>query len=230
MGVDPKDRLAIALDVDDLVVAVRLAKAVRGHVGVAKVGLELYSAVGPDAITAMVDLGFTVFADIKLHDIPTTVRRSAAVFGSLGARYLNFHAAGGEAMLAAGVEGLIAGAAGAGLPVPVPVAVTVLTSEADAPAELLTERARLAVAAGCGGVVCAVADIPTIRAVGPELVCITPGIRMSGSDLDDQGRVATPAEAIAAGADLLVLGRTVTAADDPAAAAAAAHAEVASVL
>jgi orotidine-5'-phosphate decarboxylase len=112
----------------------------------------------------------------------------------------------------------------------VPVAVTVLTSEADAPAELLTERARLAVAAGCGGVVCAVADIPTIRAVGPELVCITPGIRMSGSDLDDQGRVATPAEAIAAGADLLVLGRTVTAADDPAAAAAAAHAEVASVL
>ncbi len=86
MGADPKDRLAIALDVDDLVVAVRLAKAVRAHVGVAKVGLELYSAVGPDAITAMIDLGFTVFADIKLHDIPTTVRRVGARCSAPSAR------------------------------------------------------------------------------------------------------------------------------------------------
>src|SRR5262245_8564989 len=125
---DVKDRLAIALDVDDLVVAVRIAKAVREHIGVAKVGLELYSAVGPDAITAMVDLGYSVFADIKLHDIPTTVRRSAAVFGALGVSYLNLHAAGGEAMLAAGVEGLASGADGAGLPRPVALAGTLLTS------------------------------------------------------------------------------------------------------
>ncbi|MBA2280356.1 MAG: orotidine 5'-phosphate decarboxylase, partial [Acidimicrobiia bacterium] len=125
--VQVRDRIAIALDVDDLVAAVRLAKQVREHVGVAKVGLELYSAVGPDAIVAMLDLGFDVFADIKLHDIPTTVDRAAAVFGSLGVRYLNFHAAGGEAMLRAGVEGLLAGAERAGLPAPVALAVTVLT-------------------------------------------------------------------------------------------------------
>jgi len=230
MGADPKDRLAISLDVDDLVVAVRLAKAVREHVGVAKVGLELYSAVGPDAMTAMIDLGFTVFADIKLHDIPTTVQRSAAVFGALGAHYLNLHAAGGERMLAAGVEGLRLGARNAGLPEPMALAVTVLTSEPEATADLLTARARAAVASGCGGVVCAVADIPTIRAEGPGLVCVTPGIRLAGDDPNDQGRVATPAAAIAAGADILVLGRTVTAAEDPVAAAAAVHAEAASAL
>ena len=94
--VDVRDRLAIALDVDDLAEAVRIAKDVKPHVGVAKVGLELYSAVGPDAITALVDLGFRVFADIKLHDIPTTVGRAARVFGALGVSYLNFHAAGGD--------------------------------------------------------------------------------------------------------------------------------------
>jgi orotidine-5'-phosphate decarboxylase len=230
MGPEPRDRLAIALDVDDLVVAVRLAKAVREHIGVAKVGLELYSAVGPDALTAMIDLGFIVFADIKLHDIPTTVRRSATVFGALGVSYLNFHAAGGEAMLAAGVEGLLAGADGAGLPAPVALAVTVLTSDHHAPPDLLAERARLAVTAGCGGVVCAVADIAAIRAVGSGLVCVTPGIRMLGNDANDQGRVASPREAIASGADLLVIGRPITAAEDPRAAAAAAHAEVAAAL
>jgi orotidine-5'-phosphate decarboxylase len=230
MGADVKGRLAIALDVDDLVVAVRIAKAVREHIGVAKVGLELYSAVGPDAITAMVDLGYSVFADIKLHDIPTTVRRAAAVFGALGVSYLNLHAAGGEAMLAAGVEGLASGADGAGLPRPVALAVTVLTSDDEAVPEMLAERARLASASGCGGVVCAVADIPAIRSVGPDLVCVTPGIRLPGDSPHDQGRVATPAEAIAAGSDVVVLGRTVTAADDPTAAAAAAAAHAASAL
>ena len=230
MGADPKDRLAIALDVDDLVVAVRIAKAVRGHIGMAKVGLELFSAVGPDAFTAMGDLGYTVFADVKMHDIPTTVRRAAAVFGALGVSYLNLHAAGGEAMLAAGVEGLEAGATGAGLPRPVALAVTVLTSDDEADPEVVADRARLAAAAGCGGVVCAVADMPVIRAAAPGLLCVTPGIRMPGDSPHDQGRVATPAEAIAAGADIVVLGRTVTAADDPTAAVAAAYAHAASAL
>ncbi len=218
---DLRARLAIALDVDDLVVATRLAKEVRPWFGVAKVGLELYSATGPDAVVAMVTLGYDVFADIKLHDIPTTVRKAAAVFGALGARYLNFHAAGGEEMLRAGVEGFRQGASGAGLPDPVALAVTVLTSEADAPPAVLEERVRCAAAAGCGGVVCAVADIPLVRSVAPDLLCVTPGIRPAGAEQHEQARVATPAEAVAAGADILVVGRPVTAADDPAEAAGA---------
>ena len=227
---DARPRMAIALDVDDLVEAVRIAKEVKPWFGVAKVGLELYSAVGPDAIGAMIDLGFDVFADIKLHDIPTTVNKAACVFGALGVRYLNFHAAGGEAMLRAGVDGLRAGASGAGLDEPVGLAVTVLTSDVDAPAELLRERTQLALEAGCGGVVCAAIDVPVIRSVAPDFVCVTPGIRPTGADVHDQARAATPAGAIGAGADVLVVGRAVTAADDRAAAAAAMHDEVAATL
>ena len=227
---EARSRMAIALDVDDLVEAVRIAKEVKPYFGVAKVGLELYSAVGPDAVGAMTDLGFEVFADIKLHDIPTTVNRSACVFGALGVRYLNFHAAGGEAMLRAGVDGLKAGADGAGLPEPIALAVTVLTSDADAPADVLRERTAIGVAAGCGGVVCAAIDVPVVRSVGPKLVCVTPGIRPEGTDANDQGRAATPAGAIGAGADVLVVGRAVTAADDRAAAAAAIYEEVAATL
>jgi orotidine-5'-phosphate decarboxylase len=218
---DLRSRLAIALDVDDLVVATRIAKEVRPWFGVAKVGLELYSASGPDAVVGMLTLGYDVFADIKLHDIPTTVRKAACVFGALGARYLNFHAAGGEDMLRAGVEGFREGAAGAGLPEPFPLAVTVLTSEPEAPASVIEERVRWAAGAGCAGVVCAVSDIATVRSVAPDLLCVTPGIRPPGAEAHEQARVATPAEAVAAGADVLVVGRPVTGADDPAEAAAA---------
>jgi orotidine-5'-phosphate decarboxylase len=227
---EARSRLAIALDVDDLVEAVRIAREVKPHFGVAKIGLELYSAVGPDAVGAMVDLGFDVFADIKLHDIPTTVGRAATVFGALGVRWLNFHAAGGEAMLRAGVEGLLAGADRAGNVEPCPLAVTVLTSDESADAGVLRERAALAVSAGCRGVVCAAADIAVIRSVDPKLVCVTPGIRPEGTDRNDQGRAATPAAAIGAGADILVVGRAVTAASDRAGAARAVHDEVLSVL
>lgn len=230
MAEDVRKRLAIALDVDDLVAAVRIAKDVQPYIGVAKVGLELYSAVGPDAFTSLADRGFDVFADIKLHDIPTTVGRAARVFGALGVRYLNFHAAGGEAMLRAGVEGLLDGASAAGLPEPVALAVTVLTSDAEAPTELLRERAALAVATGCRGVVCAASDIAAIRSVDPGLLCVTPGVRPAGADVHDQGRAATPVAAIGAGSDLLVLGRAVTEASDRAAAAAAIADEVASAL
>jgi orotidine-5'-phosphate decarboxylase len=225
-----RSRLAIALDVDDVVEALRIAREVKPWFGVAKVGLELYSAVGPDAIGGLVDLGYDVFADVKLHDIPTTVGRAAAVFGALGVRWLNFHAAGGEAMLRAGIEGLRAGAERAGLPVPTALAVTVLTSDPEATPALLRERTATAVAAGCGGVVCAAADIAVVRFVEPRLVCVTPGIRPAGADPDDQVRTATPAAAVGAGADLLVLGRAVTTAPDRAATAAAVHAEVITVL
>ena len=216
-----RNRLALALDVDDLVVATRLARDLSPWFGIAKIGLELYSAAGPDAVTSMTEMGYRVFLDLKLHDIPTTVGRAARVLGALGVTYVNMHAAGGEAMLRAGADGMREGAARAGLEPPVPLAVTVLTSDASAPADLLRSRVADAVAADCGGVVCAEADIATVRAVAPDLVTVVPGIRMPGSDTNDQGRVATPAAAIAAGADVLVIGRTITAAEDRRAAAAA---------
>ena len=216
-GVAGRERFALALDVDDLVVAAKLARDLQPWFGVAKVGLELYSAAGPEAIVRMTAAGFSVFADLKLHDIPTTVGRAARVLGGLGVVYLNFHAVGGLAMLRAGVEGLAEGAAAAGLAAPISLAVTVLTSDPDASA--IDERVEMAVAAGCGGVVCAASDIARVRAIGPDLVTVVPGIRGPTGDHHDQARAATPAEAINAGASVLVVGRAVTRADDPVGAA-----------
>lgn len=222
-----QQRLALALDVDDLVAAVRLAKGLKPYFGVAKVGLELYSAVGPDAIGAMVDLGYEVFVDVKLHDIPTTVNRAARVLGAVGATYLTLHAHGGVAMLRAGVDGLAEGAADAGLPAPCALAVTVLTSDADAPPHIVPKRVRIAGEGGCGGIVCAAPDLQIVRELAPRMKKVVPGIRPAGTPVDDQARVATPGEALAGGADLLVIGRAVTRAEDPQAAAEALLAEVA---
>lgn len=216
-----RGKLALALDVDDLVAAVRLAKELKPYFGVAKVGLELYSAVGPDAIGAMADLGYEVFVDVKLHDIPTTVNKAARVLGSIGASYLTLHAHGGVAMLRAGVDGLKDGASEAGLPEPTALAVTVLTSDADAPPHIVPKRVRIAGEGGCGGIVCAAPDLQIVRELAPRMIKVVPGIRPEGTPVDDQARVATPAEALAQGADLLVIGRAVTKAEDPAAAAAA---------
>jgi orotidine-5'-phosphate decarboxylase len=220
-GVPPeiRSRLALALDVDDLIEGLRLARELRPWFGTMKVGLELYSAAGPEAITTLVDLGVDVFCDLKLHDIPNTVRRAARVVGALGARYLTVHSAGGPAMVRAGVEGLRQGAAGAGIAEPVALGVTVLTSEPDASTHLLRQRVTAGLDGGCHGFVCAAPDIATVRQLAPSSLLVTPGIRPPGSPADDQGRVATPREAIDAGAGLLVVGRPVTRADDPAAAA-----------
>ena len=221
-AVDPalRQRLAIALDVDDLVVAGRIVKEVAPWFGVAKVGLELYSAVGPDAVSHLAELGLDVFLDVKMHDIPTTVNRAARVVGSLGVRYLTLHAFGGVAMLRAGVDGLAEGATRAGLPPPVALAVTILTSDSGAPAHILGKRVQAAVEAGCGGIVCAASDVREAKQLAPRLVTVVPGIRPPGTAVNDQARAATPQAALDAGADLLVVGRAVTAAPDPAAAAA----------
>ena len=133
-------QLALALDVDDLIPALRLARELRPWFGTMKVGLELYSAAGPEAITTLVDLGVDVFCDLKLHDIPNTVRRAARVIGALGARYLTLHTAGGVPMVRAGVEGLREGAAGVEGAEPTALGVTVLTSEPEASAHLLHQR------------------------------------------------------------------------------------------
>jgi orotidine-5'-phosphate decarboxylase len=220
-------RLAMALDADDAVAALRLARELQPWFGVAKVGLELYSAAGPDIVSALSDMGLDVFCDLKMHDIPTTVGRAARVVGALGARYLNFHAQGGVKMLTAGVDGFLTGAAEAGLPTPIPLAVTVLTSDGDAPPHILGKRVQAALEAGCGGVVCAAADVREVKQLGPRLIAVVPGIRPAGTEAHDQARAATPETAVANGADVLVIGRAVTHAADPAAAAAVIAASIA---
>ncbi len=219
-------KLAVALDVDDSVVALRLARELQPWFGVAKVGLELYSASGPDVVGALTEMGYDVFCDLKFHDIPTTVGKAARVVGSLGASYLNFHAQGGTAMLRAGVDGFLSGAADAGLEAPIALAVTVLTSDGDAPAHILSKRVQAALEAGCGGIVCAASDVVEAKQYGPRLITVVPGIRPVGSPAHDQTRAATPEAAIAAGADVLVIGRPVTHASSPAEAAAAVAASI----
>ena len=215
-----REKLAIALDVDDIVVARRLAREVQPYFGVAKVGLELYSAVGPAIVGHLIEAGFKVFLDIKLHDIPTTVGKAARVLGSLGASYLTIHAMGGAPMLRAGVDGLYEGASRAGLPEPVALAVTILTSDDGAPPHILGKRVQAAVEGGCRGIVCASSDIRQAKTLAPRILAVVPGIRPAGMATHDQARAATPQAALAAGADLLVIGRAVTGADDHADAAA----------
>jgi orotidine-5'-phosphate decarboxylase len=215
-----RSRLALALDVDDAVEAQRIAKELSPWFGVAKVGLELFSAAGPPIVQTLIDDGYQVFLDLKLADIPTTVRRAARVLGALGVSYLTLHAFAGSAVLRAGVEGLTEGADLAGLPVPSALAVTILTSDADAPPHILGKRVAAAIEARCAGVVCATSDVAEVKVLAPRLLTVVPGLRPVGSPVHDQARSATPAEALAAGADILVIGRAVTAATDRAGAAA----------
>jgi len=217
VGLPVRDRLALALDADDLGVAMSLADRLDPWFGIVKIGLELFAAAGPAAVEALAAPGRRIFLDLKLHDIPTTVARTARVVGRSGAGFLTLHAAGGAEMLRAGVDGLREGAAAAGHSPPVPLGVTVLTSEPDAsafPARLAAARA-----GGCGGVVCSMGEIAQVKA-SPGLLAVVPGIRLPGGPAHDQARVGDPAGAMAAGADVLVIGRAVTAAADPEAAAA----------
>jgi len=229
-GGPARERLALALDADDLVAALRTARRLRPWFGIAKVGLELFAAAGPEAVSALRAEGYRVFVDLKLHDIPTTVERAARVIGGSGVAFTTVHTQGGEAMVRAAVAGAAAGADAAGMPPPCVLGVTVLTSETSAPPATLMARAALAKAAGCGGLVCAAADLGTTRAAAPGLVTVVPGIRPAGTAPDDQARAATPGAAIASGGDILVVGRAVTAAPDPEAVAGALCTEVNSAI
>jgi orotidine-5'-phosphate decarboxylase len=223
-----RSRLALALDVDDAVAASRLARQLRPWFGVAKVGLELFSAAGPSVVQLLIDEGYDVFLDLKMADIPTTVNRAARVLGALGVSYLTLHAFPGPPVLRAGVEGLLEGAENAGLAPPAALAVTILTSDADAPPHILSKRVAAAVEARCAGVVCSTADVREAKQLAPRLLAVVPGLRPAGTPIHDQVRAATPTEAIAAGADLLVIGRAVTAAPDREAAAASLAASLSS--
>ncbi len=224
--------LAVALDTSERDEIFRLARLLAGRVGTVKVGLEAFTAHGPALVRDVRDLGVPVFLDLKLHDIPNTVERAARNAARLGAALLTVHASGGEAMLRAAV----AGAADAESP-PVVLAVTVLTSLDDAAlaglgvpggaAGRVRAWASMAQRAGCGGVVCSPQEAAALRAVlGAGFLLVTPGIRPAGADSADQRRVATPRAAVEAGADILVVGRPITQAPDPAAAAEAILAEL----
>lgn len=218
--------ILVALDVPSAEQAVRLARTLVPHVGGFKVGLELLMGPGPAVVAAVAELGLPVFCDAKLHDIPNTVEQAARQVGRLGARWLTVHAGGGRPMMEAAVEGLAAGAGGAPCGV---LAVTVLTSldasmlagigVTGSPGRQVARLAKLAAVAGVEGVVCSVKELGDVAQVAPALVKVTPGVRPVGADAGDQARVATPVEAMRRGADLLVIGRPITRAEDPVAAA-----------
>ncbi|MDH3539790.1 MAG: orotidine-5'-phosphate decarboxylase [Acidimicrobiia bacterium] len=219
------DRVLVALDLATAEEAVRLARAVGPHVGGFKVGLGLLYGPGPATVAAIAEIGKPVFADAKLHDIPSQVERAARRLAALGARWITGHAAGGVAMLEAAVRGAGAAATGTGI-----LAVTVLTSlgqsdverlaPGSSPGKLTSRLARSAAEAGCEGVICSARELGVVAQVAPQLLKVTPGIRPAGTAAGDQERTMTPAEAIARGADYLVIGRPITGAPDPQAAAA----------
>jgi orotidine-5'-phosphate decarboxylase len=215
--------IAVALDAPDVETAARWAQAVTPHVSVVKVGLELFCRVGPEAVeTVRGGSGVGLFLDLKLHDIPNTVAGAARSVARLQPTYLTVHASGGADMVRAAVE------AAPGVTI---AAVTVLTSIsaevldavglAGPPVDAVRRLAALAVGAGAGALVCSPQEVALVRAeVGPGVVLITPGVRPAGADVGDQARVATPQQALADGADLLVVGRPITGAPDVGAAAA----------
>ena len=217
-----RDRLVLALDVGGLDDAVTTARRLKPWFPTVKVGFELFAEAGPAAFDALQEEGFRVFADLKLHDIPNTVARAARVHGRFGVHFLNFHAAGGVDMLRAGVEGFHEGARDAGHPEPVALGVTVLTSDPDT--SVFPARLEACAAARCDGVVCSAYEAGAARE--HNLSSMVPGVRRAGDAANDQARVATPGEAVARGATWLVIGRTVTGADDPERAAAEVVADV----
>ena len=211
----------IAIDTTDLEYARALAERLKPHIGGLKLGLEFFSAHGPDGVRAFRGLDLPIFLDLKFHDIPNTVAGAVRAAAGLGVDILNVHAAGGPAMLKAAGE-----AARAVNPKTKVIAVTVLTSLADADLDLVGQRgpaadqvlrlAKLTRDCGLDGVVCSAHEIRTLRAkLGPDFLLMVPGIRPKGADLGDQQRVMGPREARDAGASLLVIGRPITAAPDP---------------
>ncbi len=220
-----RNPIIVALDVPDAEAALNLARQLAPVVGAFKIGKELFVSAGPDIVRAIRDEGGAVFLDLKFHDIPNTVARAVAAAAQLDLAMLTIHASGGRDMMVAAE----AAAQEMDNP-PLVLGVTVLTSMdgndlseiglAENPATQVERLAQLAAGADLRGLVCSPREISTLRKVLPrEVQLVTPGIRPKGSDADDQKRTLTPADAITAGADWLVIGRPITAAKNPRAAA-----------
>jgi len=208
----------VAIDTPDIGRAVQLAEAVRNEAGGVKLGLEFFAAQGPEGVRRVAAMGLEVFLDLKLHDIPNTVAKAIEAVAPLRPAILTVHAAGGHAMLQAAKQ-----AAPRGTKV---VGVTVLTSlddadlsnigVADAPAAQVVRLADLCRSAGLDGIVCSGAEVASARANWPEGFLVVPGVRPAGDEVGDQKRVVTPSEALEDGASVLVIGRPITGAADPA--------------
>ena len=224
IALTPRDRLAVALDFPNEPDAMQLIERLGQTCQWFKVGMELYYAAGNSIVQRLRDRGFNVFLDLKLHDIPNTVAGAIRSATQAGASLLTIHATGGAAMMSAAAEA--ASAPGS----PRLLAVTVLTSMdaseltgigiTASPAEQVLRLARLAQASGIEGIVCSAEEVATLRKeTGPNTLLVIPGIRPAGSAVGDQKRIATPARAIAQGASMLIVGRPITRAHDPAEAA-----------
>ena len=222
---NPSDKIFVALDTTDLDRALTLGRCLKGLVGGVKVGKEFFTALGPDGVRAVADLGLPVFLDLKFHDIPATVAGAVKAAMALNPFMLNVHACGGAAMMRAAVD-----AAGDAPKRPLVLAVTVLTSMGDddlaaagvpdTAANQVLRLATLAKDSGIDGVVCSALEAEALRAqLGEDFKLVVPGIRPAWAAANDQKRIVTPAAAVASGADYLVIGRPITGADDPADAA-----------
>ncbi|GAW93928.1 orotidine-5'-phosphate decarboxylase [Calderihabitans maritimus] len=222
-----RERLIVALDTSDLKQASRIVDLLAPHVGMFKVGMQLYYSHGPEAVREIMRRGAKVFLDLKLHDIPNTVARAVEVMVDLGVFMFNLHVAGGREMLKRAAETARSRAQEKGVQKPLILGVTVLTSldekalreEIGIPKplrETVKDWAYMAKEAGLDGVVASAQEVELIRKVcGDDFVIVTPGIRPAWAEHGDQKRVTSPAEAVAAGATYLVVGRPVTAAPDP---------------
>ncbi|HVQ38430.1 MAG TPA: orotidine-5'-phosphate decarboxylase [Pyrinomonadaceae bacterium] len=226
-----KNKLIVALDVKTAAEAQRLIDMLRGIAGMFKIGSQLFTATGPEFVRNIVDSGERVFLDLKFHDIPNTVAAAGVEAARLGVAIFNVHAAGGMEMMRRTAEAVAESTQAEGILKPSVIGVTVLTSTDQTtlaevgwslnPESLVQRLALLAESAGLDGVVASPREIGIVRSAveKPGFIVVTPGVRPQGADLGDQSRVTTPAEAVAAGADYLVVGRPIIDAPDPAKAA-----------
>lgn len=234
-----RERIIVALDVDAEEKAAELVRALAGEVGAFKVGLELFNAAGPGIFEKMKAAGAgRIFYDAKFHDIPNTVAGAARVAARKGLWMMNVHTSGGCAMMKAAAEAARSEAESIGIQPPLMIGVTVLTSidtmtlteelrVASGVVEQVMHLAQLAQSSGLDGVVASPQEIKSIREVcGPDFLVVTPGVRPAGAEVGDQKRIMTPSDAARAGADYLVIGRPITRAGDPVAAARAIAAEI----
>ena len=238
-----EDRLIVALDVSSAVAAQKIVNALGDSVHIYKVGMQLYTAEGPQVVRDLVNSGRRVFLDLKYHDIPNTVASAVREAAQLAVSMLTVHASGGEKMLRAAAEAAKSGDSYVGAGVHARksaaqiLAVTVLTSmeESDLQQTGVTEKlldqvlrlASTALDAGCAGVVSSAREVKALRAkLGQEFLIVNPGVRPAGTDHGDQARVVTPSEAIQAGATHVVVGRPITGAKDPVSAARAIQQEI----
>lgn len=223
-----KEKIILALDVDNLEKALTLVKDLKDYVGMFKVGMELYYSTGPDIVRQINDLGGKVFVDLKLHDIPNTASSAGRVLTRLNCAMFNVHAAGGFEMMQKTHEDSAAEAMKMGINPPLLLAVTVLTSIAQeqlreemmvsdlSVQDLVVKWALLAQKAGMDGVVCSPQEITLIKeACGAEFKTVTPGIRPAWSATNDQKRITTPRQALEMGTDYMVIGRPIAKADNP---------------